>query len=380
MADTKSLPLNEFLWRNAPSKVDGENRYAPYYEHGGSIFETGGSGQGMSQNDLAAKLLSGQDPEEYLKKIYGEQYGKGIQLDGSKQNVNFMQDNSGGFGEFIKIPATFAGMALGAGGLSGALSGAGAGAGFGSWDMVGGLTSGEMTGLGMGGAFDMGGMGGAMSGASGVASGGGGWLDFFGNGIKELGSKLSQPTGMGNITMGDLLKTGGNFLFNQFSADRANSLMEKVMQQGSALNQSQRQPYQALALDLMQNPQQYMQNNPFATALADRYKNFIIPAQLGKSGNPGMVLDQAGGQFANAISGNYNELANILMGYGGFNQGPGNTGAAAGIGMQGLQNQNEAFRGFGSLAEKGFPDIFKKNPMAQGGGSNPVSGASTIFQ
>lgn len=199
---------------------------------------------------------------------------------------------------------------------------------------------------------------------------GGSWLDTISQWVKT-------PI-LGDITTGDLLKTGANFLFNNKSADRAQQMMNQVADRGDALKQPERAPFQAVAQDLILNPQEYMQNNPFATAVADRFKNYIIPAQLGKSGNPGEVLDRNGSQFVNAIAGNYNSLAQILQGYGGYNQGAPNTAGMAALGQGSLQSSNEAYRGFGSILEKGFPDLF-------GGGktgttTDPTSGAKRLFQ
>lgn len=297
----------------------------------------------------------------------------------------------GGFGNLVRgtLAAVVGGMM--GGGAMGAMGGA----------------AGAEGGTLAGGAFDMGGMGSASNlfgvggtgtalgagGAMDMGVGTGGWMDFLGSQASNLGmdgvGSFAQDIGnpgsggladilkgkvFGDIGLGDLLKTGGNFLFNQMNAKNAQNSANQLLSQGNALNQPQRFPYQQQALDLLSNPQDYMQNNPFAASVADRYKNYVIPAQLGKTGNPGEVLDRNGSAFANAIAGNYNSLAQILQGYGGFNQGAPNTGAAAALMSQGNNASNESFRGFGSLIEKGFPDIFNN-----GNKTNPTSGSTTLF-
>lgn len=173
----------------------------------------------------------------------------------------------------------------------------------------------------------------------------------------------------------DLMKTGLNLGIQQLLAQRQQQQAQQIQQAGNPLNDPARQPFQQQATNMVNNPQDYFTNNPFASQLAAMYKNNIIPRQLAKSGNAGEVLDRNGSQFATALGGNYNQLLQTLSGLGGFNQPNSGVGASVPL-LQGSNTAtNEAFRGFGGLASKSLDGIFGDvtRPQQNGSGSSGMS-------
>lgn len=292
----------------------------------------------------------------------------------------------GGVGQGI---AGTAGFEAGAAGLAGAETAAAGGSlldfvgsdavsgSFGGTDaMAGGPTgvfdaSGAGAFDGLGNSFDAGAFGGMDAGAVGGANYSGA---ATAGGVLGGAGASSLPFG---LTAGDLAKAGLNFGVNAYLGNRAGQQANEAATQGNALEQAQRAPFQNAALGMVQNPQDYLTNNPFATALTSHYKNNVIPTNIAKSGNTGFEADRLGGQFATALGANYNELLGTLMGYGGFNQGTGYSAVVAG---QGAQQQNqfnaEAFRGLGNIAEKVFGTPTQPKAPQQ----NPVTGSYVLPQ
>lgn len=308
------------------------------------------------------------------------------------------------------------GLAIGAGaaGLFGggaATAGAGAGAaGAGvSAGTAGAIEGGLATGgslAGAGGLATAGAVGGdvlggaggagtnAMTGAAttGVADGAGGYLDFInspnftgafdpGGAGMTVGGPGGMASGAGSslpfgLTSKDLAMGGINFGLNQYLAKQAHQAGQSAANTSNALNQPQRAPFQAAANDMVQNPQDYFKNNPFATSMADFYKNGVIPANIAKSGNTGFDTDRLGAQFATSVGNNYNGLLQQLQGFGGYNQGTGYAGNNQLTGdMAANQFQAESFRGAGKAAEGlfGSPDQ-PKTPQ-----QNPITGSYTVI-
>lgn len=204
--------------------------------------------------------------------------------------------------------------------------------------------------------------GNAGSGTYGGSGGGG-------TGLGGMPSWLSQAGRIFGPTV-------ANGLINAYMGNRAQHQASDLVGRSDPLNQSQRRPYQDMAQNLLSNPQDYMQNNPFAKSLTDLYKNHVIPANMAKSGNTGFEADRSGAQFATALSGNYNNLAQILAGYGGFNQGGPNTNAASPLYGQSNQNYGEIFRGAGDAASKMFGT--PQAPSAPQ--TNPITGSTVLPQ
>lgn len=222
---------------------------------------------------------------------------------------------------------------------------------------------------------------GAMGGAAGDMSG---WLgaDMPAGTSGPLDSTFSTMGGSGGLPswLGTAGKIFGpsiaNGIINGALGNRAQHQASDLIGRTDALNQPQRQPYQGMARDLLNNPQSYMTNNPFATALTNLYKNNVIPANIAKSGNTGFEADRLGAQFATALGGNYNQLAQILSGYGGFTQGAPTGGSAAPLYGQANQNYGEIFRGAGDAASK----IFGTPQAPQTPTTNPITGSYTQVQ
>lgn len=293
----------------------------------------------------------------------------------------------------------FGGGYLGMEGLMGLGGGAAAGGAMSTADAgtLAGLTEGS---AGAVGGDVLGGAGGvgtnAMTGAAtaGAADGAGGFLDFInspdftgafdpGAGGMTVGGPGGMAGGAGgmNLPFGlqskDLAMGGLNFGLNQYLAKQAHQAGQSAANTSNALNQPQRAPFQAAANDMVQNPQDYFKNNPFATSMADFYKNGVIPANIAKSGNTGFETDRLGAQFATAVGGNYNALLQQLQGFGGYNQGTGYSGTNQLQGdMAANQFQGESFRGIGKAAEGifGSPDQ-PKTPQ-----QNPITGSYTVIQ
>lgn len=156
----------------------------------------------------------------------------------------------------------------------------------------------------------------AIPGSSNSTSGG-----LFGNG-GILGSGVGNGSGFlgSGFSGSDLLKSGLNYFIQNRNQRNLNSQAQNMLNAGNALNQPQRAPYQAASLNMVQNPSQYLNTDPFATAMRDYYKNSVIPAQVARSGNPSQVVDQSGSQFNTSVAQDYNQKLQTLAGYGGFNQ------------------------------------------------------------
>lgn len=236
---------------------------------------------------------------------------------------------------------------------------------------------------------------GASASAGGTAANGSGSLmDWIGSTAQSIGQGVTnfapgEWDWMGQIGKGvgaggnggwmqTLAGAGVNFLGNNYMRQQSEKEARRLMEQGNPLNDPRRQPYQQMSNELMMNPQNYFQNNPFASQLSAHFKNNVIPQQVATTGNPNLVLDRAGSQFAQAIGGNYNELANILMGYGGFNAPNQGVGASAQAGQKGLDFQNKSFAGFGEIAAKMFGN--PQNPKPTGTNQNPITGSVVLPQ
>lgn len=173
---------------------------------------------------------------------------------------------------------------------------------------------------------------------------------LFGNALPDWLKNV-----IGNPQLTSILGTTGlNALINGVLSNKSQQSAQDFLQSTNPLNQTQRQPYQQASLDMVQNPQNYMQNNPFAVALTNQFRDNVIPRQVAQSGNAANVIDRAGSQFATAIGQNYNSLLNTLSGYGGFTQGNPGTQAAGALTAQGNQQFGEIFRGVGDAATRIF--------------------------
>lgn len=212
------------------------------------------------------------------------------------------------------------------------------------------------------------------------AAGGGGFLSQLTEALKS-GASAGASTGPGGqnfLTWKDLIGAGANYLTQSNQQNRMMDVAQRASEMGNPLTQPQRAPFQAMAQNLLMNPETYFQNNPFATALSAHYKNNVIPANVAKSGNPSQVIDEKGSQFATALAGNYNNLADILGTYGGYNQGNG------GGQLYGSIASNAAkinpWEGLGMIAGKDWSKVADAATSAFGsfsGGSNGNSGSST---
>jgi len=208
-------------------------------------------------------------------------------------------------------------------------------------------------------AFADGTMSGEATGGFSSGAGQSNWLkDMMGKGNSFLGD-ISSSLGMDKnpITMGDLGKAGANFFISNMMADKYANAANANKTAGSALDQPQRQQYQQQFSNLMTNPNDYFQNNPFAKAAIAQMQNSFGPA-MAKSGNPFFEADRLGTSFMTQLGSNFNDQANILSNAGGFNGPVGGQGSAQLLG-QGLGQQNEAFRTLGS-------NIFKQQGPMQG--------------
>lgn len=276
----------------------------------------------------------------------------------------------------VAVPAMLGVMGGGAFGLFGAGAGAGAGAtgaaaaGAGAADPL--MTAVNAATAGSAGA-DVGsvlsaGAGADLTSAFGGTATGGGLLDWLGS----LGSGASGGAGGAGGSIGSNLAIGGaNLLVNQYNANRARQQAGDLLNRSDSLQQPARFPFQAAANDMVNNPGSYFANNPFATSMANYYKNNVIPANIAKSGNTGFDTDRLGAQFATALGGNYNELLNTLSGYGGFTQGAPSGASAVPLLSQSNNFLSEAARGLGPVAQNVFGTPSQpKTPQA-----NPITGS-----
>lgn len=290
----------------------------------------------------------------------------------------------GGMGGAGAAEAGSQAMPFGENGILAGQAGASAGGSgvssmFNPMNMTGTGFTGNLADYGMG--QNMFGNGGSMFGAEGAAAASagqnasqGGFLDW----LTQAGQSMSNPVG-GNpfgVTGKDLFTGALNYGLNSSLASQARSGANTAANRGDALLQPQRAPFQQAANDMVQNPSSYFQNNPFATSMANFYKNSVIPSNVAKSGNSGFDTDRLGAQFATAVGGNYNDLLAQLQGFGGYNQSPGYSGLQVGQGNQlALGFNSEANRGIGKIASSIFGDpTAPKTPQV-----NPTTGSSTVM-
>jgi hypothetical protein len=258
--------------------------------------------------------------------------------------------------------------------------------------------TGEVMGTGgtlSGGAFSSAGGGGLTMGGTGMglsvtpeasmAAGFGGATGAGGAAASTAGSgSLLDWLGgsMGKSVVGGAL---GNALVNGALGNRAQHQASDLAGAQNPMNDPRRAPFQDAATNMVQNPQDYMANNPFAKALGDYYRNGVIPAQFARSGNAGEVIDRNGSQFATSIANNYNGLLGQLQGFGGFNQTPQVNGVPQLL-SQSNGNIGEATRGLGDAAGRIFGDFAKSNAwsgtnLMNGGGAdntNPITGTVNL--
>jgi hypothetical protein len=323
------------------------------------------------------------------------------------------QDTGGGFGDFLRnVMSTPIGMAIGAAGsgyLSNWLSGADS-AFTGGVDLGGeqyASLGDTMSDIGYGGSdptsFDFSGsntpladnylnsagnfgqgmdvpMGGQVFNTAGpldpstIGANAGGWSNDIMKTIQSGLGDINKFLGMDKnpITLGDIGKSGANFLISTLMANRAMQNAQQAGKMGSALDQGQRAPYQAQLQSLMSNPSTFYSTNPVVQAqLAEARKQF--EAASAKMGTGGTQQNDYLKNLNNIFSGTFNDQAQQLAGLGGFNFGPGGSGAFGQLAGLGTALQNEAFRGFGQ-------NLFKQQgPQQQQGmmGSGGLPGAAT---
>jgi len=194
-----------------------------------------------------------------------------------------------------------------------------------------------------------------------------------------MGSGNGISTPFGNIGLKDILSTGFNLLNNNRlsgnlsdAANRAASLSDPSQRPGS-------QQAFATAMDYVNNPSKYYNNQGKATA------DLImqgVPSAIAKSGNWGNVVANAGTNIAGALSQNYNGFLSNLFGQTGLNQGTGGAGSVYGsLAGPAAGADSAGYAGLGSLLGKTLPDFFSKNMFSSGSnsgglGQNPFG---TIF-
>lgn len=183
---------------------------------------------------------------------------------------------------------------------------------------------------------------------------------FLGTGAGGGSSGASSNFGLGNLLGTGLNIYGLNQLgsaYKQLASQQANY---------SSLDQAQRAPYQQNLSQLVNNPQQYLTTDPFATSLAALYKNQIIPRNIAQTGNPASVLDQQGSNFVNTLAGNYNTQMGNLSGIAGFGF-PQSNYAGYTAGQLGAGGAGAQFQSLGSLG-----NLFGNNMS----GVKPTQGTS----
>lgn len=174
----RTMPLAEFLGRAVNNRIpgalkapvsDGDNPISRYQFYDNQLWDHNSPlVNGRYSAVTPQSIMGSADPQKYLESLLPDG-GKsmGMKYDPATGNVTYDQNDDDGFGEWLGVLGTFAGMAAGGGGLNGLLGGAGAGA---AGEIAALTGSGGAGGAGVGG---FGGFGGSVLG--GQSSGGGMW-------------------------------------------------------------------------------------------------------------------------------------------------------------------------------------------------------------
>lgn len=154
------------------------------------------------------------------------------------------------------------------------------------------------------------------------------------------------------FAMRQLIGSGANYLLQSSMADKYQSAAEKAARMSNPLEQAQRGQYQQQLSQLLTNPQQFFATNPAVQGQLDLARQ-QFQANTAKMGTGGTQFNDYLKNVQNIASGTFNDQANLLAGLGGFNQGPGYSGAVFG-GLQDKSLQHQATQ-YGFL-----PDTIRK--------------------
>jgi len=217
-------------------------------------------------------------------------------------------------------------------------------------------------------------------GANSIPSGGWSLSDIIsgaGKGVSALNSgigEISKALGMGSnpLTLGDIAKALSNYGIMSEMSDKANESAERIAHLNNPLEQPQRQRYQAELGALRDNPASFFDTNPAVKGMMNAANN-QFQANTGKMGTGGTQFSDYLNNLSEGLGKNYYNEANLLAGLGGFTQNTGGTASgSAGLTAQGLNFQNEAFRGFGQ-------DIFKQQGPIQGQTGQSLTNPNTTL-
>jgi hypothetical protein len=163
------------------------------------------------------------------------------------------------------------------------------------------------------------------------------------------------------------------YMFEQLQRQATANI--NAQKQTSALDQSQRTPYQNAAAQLQttQGAADFIKNNPEADAINQRFRDFVIPRGIAQSGNVGNTLDTAGSQYVGQLANIFGtQMSQDLMA-GGFTNAPSNY-LPASIGTQG---NNQAIASMGQIAALG--KLLGMNAGAPASGTAGNTGNAQIY-
>ncbi len=190
----------------------------------------------------------------------------------------------------------------------------------------------------------------------------------------------NNPLAGWGLTPGTAAATALNLFTQNQKQNQLNDLSQQAIN-ASPINQTQRLPYQADLLSLMQNPSSFFATNPLFNAQKDQATQ-AFQSQYAKNGMGGTSIDAYMKNIMNAGAGTFFDQGNLLSTLGGFNQGAGNATAGVQAGIAGANAGQAGLSGLAAVggnvlnsdkANEAFANLFKVSEP------NAISGASTTF-
>lgn len=204
---------------------------------------------------------------------------------------------------------------------------------------------------------------------------------------QALGDKTGNPTAATGGTnpssstiwsgIGDIAGGVGNYLLGQQYTNRLNQNTTNAVNQANPLNNAQRQPYQAGLSNLINNPSQFMQTDPYIKAATQQLQN-QGSANFAKSGNLPLEAINQNAAIQQMMAQQYNSRIGQMMTAGGFDQGPGYSGLLA------LNGGNLAAQGQQNNSQTAMNQLLGGAGQLMGGNGKPgipglVSGVGNLF-
>ena len=197
-----------------------------------------------------------------------------------------------------------------------------------------------------------------------------------GSNVPGIGSQVDPTTGGGTSGIpsslsnlfGNAAGAAVNWAAYNDIADKYIQAAKDLQRTGNPLNDPQRQQYQTMLSNQMNNPQSFWETDSYGSGLISMAgKQF--QANSAKMGTGGTQFSDYLSNLTDAAGKSFNEQATLRGNLGGFNMPAQGTNASANLLSQGVNAQNAAYTGLGNL--------FGNNVMTPSGNTSGASNSNS---